>query len=79
MALMARLFTNWAGPGALKDMDVVFRQPVPHNKPLAISATITDTRQEDSENIIECDILMTGTAGERYVGGKAILSLPSRP
>ena len=31
MALMARLFTDWAGAGALKDMDVVFRQPVPHN------------------------------------------------
>ena len=79
MALMARLFTNWAGAGALKDMDVVFRQPVPHNKPLIISATITDTRQEDSENLIECDVLMTGPAGERYVGGKAILSVPGRP
>ena len=78
MALMARLFTDWAGAGALKDMDVVFRQPVPHNKPLIVSATITDTRQEDSENLIECDVLMTGPEGQRYVGGKAILSLPCR-
>lgn len=79
MAIMARLFTNWAGPGALRDMDVVFRQPVPHNKPLTVTATITDTRRENGENIIECDIFLTGADGEQYVGGKAILSLPSRP
>ena len=79
MAMMARLFTNWAGAGALRDMDVVFRQPVPHNNPLVISATITDTRQENGENLIDCDVLMTGPGGERYVGGKAILSIPSRP
>ena len=79
MALMARLFTNWAGPESLKDMDLVFRQPVPHNSPLSISATITDTRQEDGENILECDVLMTGPEGQRYVGGKALETLPSKP
>ncbi|PKB78541.1 MAG: hypothetical protein BZY88_17770 [SAR202 cluster bacterium Io17-Chloro-G9] len=79
LAMMTRLFTDWAGPGVLKDLDVVFRQPVPHNKPLAITATITDTRQENGENVIECDVLMTGTSGERYVGGKAILSVPGKP
>ncbi len=78
MAIMAQLLTQWAGPAALKDLDVVFRQPVPHNKPLNISATVTDTRQEDGENLIKCDILMTGAEGERYVGGTALLSLPSK-
>lgn len=47
--------------------------------PLSISATVTDTRQEDGENLVECDILMTGAEGERYIGGTAILSLPSKP
>lgn len=78
MALMAQLLTQWAGPAAMRDLDVVFRQPVPHNKPLNISATVTDTRQEDGENLVECDILMTGEAGERYVGGTALVSLPSK-
>lgn len=79
MALMAQLLTDWAGPEGVKDLDLVFRQPVPHNKPLKISATITDTRQENGENLVECDILMTGAAGERYVGGTALLSLPTKP
>ncbi|MDP6550003.1 MAG: MaoC/PaaZ C-terminal domain-containing protein [Dehalococcoidia bacterium] len=78
MAMMTRLLTNWAGPDTLKDLDLVFRQPVPHNRPLKISATVTDTRQEDGENLVECDILLTGSEGERHVGGKAILALPNR-
>lgn len=78
MAMMARLLTDWAGPQALKDLDVVFRQPVPHNKPLTISATVTDTRQDHGENLVECDILLTGAQGERYVGGKAVVALSAR-
>ncbi len=78
MGIMTRLLTDWAGPGALRDLDVVFRQPVPHHKPLSVFATVTDTRQEEGENLVECDVMLTGAQGERYVGGKAILALPSR-
>ena len=78
MAMMAQLLTDWAGPDAIRDLDVVFRQPVPHNRPLTLEATITDLRQEDGRNLAECDILMLGAQGERHVGGKAIVSLPSR-
>ena len=78
MAIMSQALTDWAGPESLKDLDLVFRQPVPHNKPLLISATVTDTRQENGENLIECDVLMTGTVGERYVGGTALISLPGK-
>ena len=78
MAMMAQLLTDWGGPGSIKDLDLVFRQPVPHNRTLTMAATITDLREEDGENLVECDILMTGTEGERYVGGIAIVTLPSR-
>ena len=76
MALMTRLLTEWGGPSSLDDLDVVFRQPVPHHQPLTVSATVTDTRQEGGENLVECDVMMTGAQGERYAGGKAILALP---
>ncbi len=78
MALMAQLLTSWAGTEALKDLDLVFRQPVPHNKPLKITATVTDTSQANGEYLVTCDILMTGAEGERYVGGTALVALPSR-
>ena len=78
MAMMAQLLTDWGGPGSIKDLDLVFRQPVPHNRTLTLAATITDLREEEGEHLVECDILMTGTEGERYVGGKAIVALQSR-
>ena len=78
MALMGQLLTSWAGTEALKDLDLVFRQPVPHGKPLKISATVTDTSRVNGDNLVTCDILMTGAAGERYVGGTALVALPSR-
>lgn len=76
MAMVTRLLTQWAGPVSLKDLDVIFRQPVPHHQPLTISGTVTDTRREEGENLVECDVMMTGTQGERYVSGKAIVALP---
>ena len=79
MAMMAQLLTDWGGPSSIKDLDLVFRQPVPHNRPLTLAATITDLREEDDETLVECDILMTGAEGERYVGGKAIVSLGGSP
>ena len=78
MAMMAQLLTDWGGPGSIIDLDLVFRQPVPHNRPLTLAATITDLREEADENLVECDILMTGPEGERYVGGKAIVVLTAR-
>ena len=78
MAMMAQLLTDWGGPGSIKDLDLVFRQPVPHNRALTLAATITDLREEEGEHLVECDILMTGTEGERYVGGKAIVALKRR-
>ena len=78
MALVCQLLTSWAGPVALRDLDLIFRQPVPHNQTLIISGTITDTRQENGENLVECDMQMTSGEGNRHVGGKAIVALPSR-
>ena len=76
VALMSQLFTSWAPPGVLKKIDVVFRQPVLH-APLKIVALVTDKRVEDGENLVECDIHLMSQDGDRLVGGKVILSLPS--
>ena len=47
MALMARLFADWSSRGTLKHLDVVFRQPVPHER-VTITALVTDKREERS-------------------------------
>ena len=77
LAMIARMLTEWAGVASIKDLDAVFRQPVPHNQPITIAGIITDTRREDGESLVECDVLMTGAQGERYVTAKATLALPN--
>ena len=76
LAMMARMLTEWAGVASIRDLDAVFRQPVPHHQPITIAGIITDTRREDGENLVECDVLMTGAQGERYVTAKATVALP---
>ena len=79
MAIMARLFGYWSPSAVLKNLDVVFRQPVGHEVVL-IAAVITDVREPSptQEYLIECDVYLTGSNSERLVGGKAIIELPSR-
>ena len=77
MAVMAQLLTGWSSSAALKQLDVVFRQTIPH-KPATISAVVTDKREEDGEHLIECDVILSNEESGRLVGGKAVLSLPSR-
>ena len=80
MAWLAQLLTDWAqgDPRSLKRLDAVFRQPVPHNSPVSISAVVTDKRVENEENLVECDVFMANQKGERLIGGSALLSLPGR-
>ena len=78
MALIAELFNECGGSQNIVDLDVVFRASVPHNAPLHVVGTITDTREGGDLNLIECDILMTGPESQRYVIGTAIVNLPKK-
>ena len=77
LALISQLFTQNIHPQALKQIDLVFRQPVFH-APIKIFALVTDKRAENDENLVDCDNHLTNLEGDRLVGGKAIISLPSR-
>lgn len=79
MALISRVLTDWAGVGAVADLDLVFRGTVPHNQPLHVGIQISDTAQDAAGNHVQCDITMTGPVPDRpYVIGTARLDLPSR-
>ena len=76
MAIMSQLFTTWEG-ATLKHLDVVFRQPVPHDL-VAVTAVITDKREENDEYLAECDVYLSNEANGRLVGGRAVIELASR-
>ena len=77
MAIIAQFLTSSSASGSLKHLDLVFRQPVPH-RPVILSAVITDKREESGEYLVECDVYMRNEESGNLIGGKAILSLPSR-
>ena len=76
IAIMSQIFTTWEG-ATLKHLDVVFRQPVPHDV-VAITAIVTDKREENDEYLAECDVYLSTEENGRLVGGKAIIGLASQ-
>ena len=78
IAVMSQLITGWSPTVKLKKLDVVFRSPVLHNRPLTLKGMITDKDIIDDDPTIECDITMENEEGTPYVIGKAVVSLPMR-
>ncbi len=78
IAVMSQLITGWSPTVKLIKLDVVFRSPVLHNRPLTLKGMITDKDIIDDDPRIECDITMENEDGTPHVIGKATISLPMR-
>ena len=78
ITILSQLLTGWADTVRLRNLDVVFRGMVPHNKPLTLSGIITDKDVVDGESRLECDVFMQNEEGTRLVIGNAIVVLPMR-
>ena len=79
IALMSRLVTGWADTVCLKKIDVVFRQTVPHNKPLIFTGIVTNKDESGETTDLECDITMENIDGVKMVIGHAAFALPNKP
>ena len=77
MALIAQMLSRWFTHGVLKDLDVVFRQVVPHSH-VTLSGVVIEVREGNGEYLVDCDVYITNEDSGRLVGGKAVVSLPSR-
>jgi acyl dehydratase len=78
IAIMSQLITAWSPTVRLVKLDVVFRSPVLHNRPLTLRGMITDKDIVDGKPQIECDVTMENEEGTPHVIGKATVSLPMR-
>lgn len=78
IALMSRLVTGWADTVCLKKIDVVFRQTVPHNKPLIFTGIVTNKDESGETTDLECDITMENIDGVKMVIGNAEFALPNK-
>ncbi|MEX2236554.1 MAG: hypothetical protein WEB00_03320 [Dehalococcoidia bacterium] len=78
MSLTGKLITNWAGPEAFHQLDVVFRGNIIHNDHLTFGGVITDKEMRDGQPWLEVDVYAEDEAGNRPVTGKAVVLLPVR-
>ena len=78
IAIISQLITAWSPTVRLVKLDVVFRSPVLHNRPLTLRGMITDKDVVDGAPQIECDVTMENEEGTPHVIGKATVSLPVR-
>lgn len=78
LGFLSRMLTDFFPLGTLKTLTANFRATVPHNLPLICSGVVTEKREQDGENLVFCDILLSNEDGDRYVQGTAQLALPKR-
>ncbi|MBI4233633.1 MAG: hypothetical protein HY686_04245 [Chloroflexi bacterium] len=78
MAFLSQLLTGWSPSLRIQKLDVIFRQPVPHNQPLKLSGVVTDKTVQDGQGLLEVDVSLETPDGEKRVTGKATVALPLR-
>ncbi len=77
-AILSQLLTEWSPSVTLRKIDMVIRQPVPANRPFQVRGVVTDKALADGEGRLECDVFIESEHGERLVGAKAIVTMPTR-
>ncbi len=79
LGFLSRMLTEFFPRGLVKNLTANFRATVPHNTAFVCSGVVTEKREENGENIVFCDIMLSNEEGERYVQGTAQVLLPKRP
>jgi hypothetical protein len=78
MSLAGVYVTNWCGPDAFHQLDVVFRANIIHGDRLRFGGVITDKDLKDGRPWVEVDVYAEDEEGNRPITGKAVVILPSR-
>ena len=78
IAMVSQLLTGWSPTVTIKKLEVVFRQVLPHNRPVHLKGVVTSKDIVDAEAQITCDVFMENDEGEPHVIGHATLVLPMR-
>ena len=78
LGFLSRMITDFFPKGVLKTITANFRATVPHHIPLICSGVVTEKTEQDGENLVFCDVLLSNEDGDRYVQGTAQIALPKR-
>ncbi len=78
LGFLSRMVAEFFPLGTVKTLTANFRATVPHNIPLLCSGVVTEKQEENGENLVYCDLVLTNEDGDRYVQGTAQVALPKR-
>jgi acyl dehydratase len=71
MGLAARVVKDWFGPEAIRVLKVRFAKQVWPGDVLTCVATVTGTREENGETLVDLDLAVTNQNGDRAITGSA--------
>jgi len=78
-AFLGQLVTQWMGPqGSLKRLACQYRGMDFPGKPITGRGTVTGKHQRDGQFLVNCDIWLENSQGQKTTPGSATVALPSR-
>ncbi len=78
-AWLGQLVGDWAGnEGRIKSYGCSYRGMDIPNDELTCKGVVTKKRVEGNEHIVECDIWLENSKGEKTTPGTAVVGLPSK-
>jgi acyl dehydratase len=78
-AYLGQLARDWVGEGgALRELEVQYRGIDVALAPLTARGVVTRKLVERDEQLVECEIWLESSDGQRNTHGRALIALPSR-
>ena len=78
-AWLGQLVTNWAGPGAkLRKLSVQYRGMDLTDEDLTLAGSVSRKYEMDGKHLVECNIWMENSKGEKTTPGAATVELPTK-
>jgi acyl dehydratase len=71
MGLAARVVKDWFGPEAIRVLKVRFAKQVWPGDVLTCVATVTGTREEGGETLVDLDLVVSNQNGDKAITGTA--------
>jgi acyl dehydratase len=78
MGLLGRALTDYVGIGNLRRYQVRFTKQTWPGEVLSSSITVSGTRTEGDEHLVDLECSLANADGEVKVAGEAVAALPSR-
>ena len=78
-AFLGQYMTDWMGPlGTLAMLSCQYRGMDSPGQPITAKGSVTRKYQEDGRNLVDCEIWLENTEGQKTTPGSATVELPSR-